>query len=139
MIDSGDIAQRTKAITDELHAMKSKQNLASGGVRGANELYTWNETVTLSGGTTVNYMEEITFRTEEQIDYTPLVVIHFMTQGGITLSRRRKVYLYHSENGSLTWRIKDTISGSQGSSYTMNWTVNVYSLVEGTLSHRRIT
>lgn len=32
MIASGDLAQRTKAITDELHALKSKQNLGGYGL-----------------------------------------------------------------------------------------------------------
>lgn len=77
MINSGNISQRTKAVTNELHAMKSLQNMGVHGLETPSASANWSGFQ--SGGSTLSPIKKwkATFTPSENLSYPPFAILAY--------------------------------------------------------------
>lgn len=153
MIDSGNIAQRTKAITDELRALKSSQALSSNGANLPAVVgdYSGSDTNRYPDMREITFGLRVTYTPSEDIDFVPLAQCAY---------REYEQYIYHpSDPVTSYWAepIIESISGNRiswliYSAYDVDYSwieagtvgrnieldINIFSMVRGTITTARV-
>ena len=141
MINSGDISQRVKAITDELRALKGNQNMSAGGllVGGRSELQIYESMSYQQADTWRDFILDITI-TNNTTNVPPIVNIYiFAYPDDISWIRGGEATYCLSASGNKTvWRYKTSYRPVTSGSYTVSGWIILNSLVDATVTYTRV-
>ena len=132
MIGEGSLAERTKAITDELHAMKSLQNMGGLGLQVPAAYADWRGTLTKPDAYSPQNLY-FRFTPRQPNGYTPLafLAVNWEYPSGM-IDRVMPPIVTSSSANSITWRVP--FDWANGMSLTFTVEAQVISMLEGTLT-----
>lgn len=132
MIGEGSLAERTKAITDELHAMKSLQNIGALGLKTPSAVKDWQGNVPRTNSSGYHTPAYIYFRftPSETISFTPLAYLGFDYEFSTGTNVMYPPAVVSSSSSAITWRAMYLVNADS----TLTIDAQVSSFVKGELT-----
>lgn len=132
MIGSGGIAQRAKAITNELMALKSLQNIGALGLKTPSAIKDWQGNVASTSTSSGHIPAYIYFRftPDSTPTFTPLAYLGFDYDFSTGTNAMFPAAVVSSSSSQITWRS----AYETNSAATLTIEAQVFSFITGTLT-----